>query len=270
MVNGFPIVAIFDTGSSGVVISKLCIRRLGLVPDDEVEFNITSATNSSKKICKLFHQLKIEVANISCDLPVIVLEGLHFDLLLGVNWLTEVNAVIDVKNSKLIVKDKTVNCDYWPEPSSFKMAAISLFSAKVAVEIPPLSKVEIPIKHDVLDKKGIFFVSYCYDKNLVGDFFVQANEDSLVPNINLKNISKNCFSVQVGQNLGSFSRTEDFSLNKLNISSYIVIKSLNLVDFLLHLSPEWLSKWHDLLTKWYNVLSKNKYDVGLTRAEYKI
>ena len=46
MINNWGVVAIFDTGSSGVVISKSCFKRLGLVQDREVNFKITSATNT--------------------------------------------------------------------------------------------------------------------------------------------------------------------------------------------------------------------------------
>ena len=48
--NGQMVVAIVDMGSAGVVILKGCFEWLGLVSDDEVEFTITSATDTNKKV----------------------------------------------------------------------------------------------------------------------------------------------------------------------------------------------------------------------------
>ena len=42
--------AIVDTSSAGVVISKSCFDQLGMVKDEEVEFTITLATNTNKKV----------------------------------------------------------------------------------------------------------------------------------------------------------------------------------------------------------------------------
>ena len=46
-------VRIIDTGSLGVVISESCFRRLGLMQDGEVEFKITSATDTNQKHSKV-------------------------------------------------------------------------------------------------------------------------------------------------------------------------------------------------------------------------
>ena len=45
--NGKNVVAIVDTGSSGVVVSESCFCRLKLVHDIEIEFTITSATDTN-------------------------------------------------------------------------------------------------------------------------------------------------------------------------------------------------------------------------------
>ena len=78
-------VDIVDTKSSGVVVSETCIQRLNLVPNDKAKFSVILATNSTKKKCKLFYDLKIVVGNISVSLPTIILKELHFDLLLSIN-----------------------------------------------------------------------------------------------------------------------------------------------------------------------------------------
>ena len=60
-VNGKPVVAIVDTGSAGVVISESCFERLGLKGDNEVEYIITSAPDTNKKLRKVL--FGVEIAN---------------------------------------------------------------------------------------------------------------------------------------------------------------------------------------------------------------
>ena len=60
-VNDKAVVAIVDTGSTGVVISKSCFERLGLVGDDEVEYTITSATITNKKLSVVLFGVEIAV-----------------------------------------------------------------------------------------------------------------------------------------------------------------------------------------------------------------
>ena len=50
LLNKQKVVAIVDTGSSGVVISKSCFRRLGLMQDGEVKFTITQALTPTGNI----------------------------------------------------------------------------------------------------------------------------------------------------------------------------------------------------------------------------
>ena len=84
-VNGKPVVAIVDTGSAGVVISESCFERLGLKEDDEVEYTITLATGTNKKLRKVMFGVEIAVGKNRKCIPAIVLEGLHFDVLLGMS-----------------------------------------------------------------------------------------------------------------------------------------------------------------------------------------
>ena len=57
-VFGKPVVTIVDTGSAIVVISESCFERLGLKEDNEVEYTITSATGTNKKLRKVLLVLK--------------------------------------------------------------------------------------------------------------------------------------------------------------------------------------------------------------------
>ena len=92
--NGYNIVAIVNTGSAGVVISKSCYDCLWMNCDEEVEFTITSATDTNKKLRKVLFSVEVTVGSHTVTVPAIVLEGLHFSMLLGVSWLKEAKARI--------------------------------------------------------------------------------------------------------------------------------------------------------------------------------
>ena len=51
--------------------------------------------------------------------PAIVLEGLHFDVLLGMSWLKAAEAIIDVVNRNIIIQEEQCPYKAWPEPASF-------------------------------------------------------------------------------------------------------------------------------------------------------
>ena len=61
--NGQNVVAIVDTGSSGVVVSKSCFRQLKLAHNGEIEFTITLATDTNQKNRRLMKELEVKVGN---------------------------------------------------------------------------------------------------------------------------------------------------------------------------------------------------------------
>ena len=64
--NGKMVVAIVDTGSAGVVISKSCFDWLGLVNDNDVEFTITLTTDTNKRVQKVMFGVKVTVKRRWC------------------------------------------------------------------------------------------------------------------------------------------------------------------------------------------------------------
>ena len=57
--------------------------------DGEVDFTITLATDTNQKHRKVIKEVEIKVGKSKAVVPAIVLEGLHFDVFLGMNWLEE-------------------------------------------------------------------------------------------------------------------------------------------------------------------------------------
>ena len=60
-INSHTVVAIVDTSSAGIVISKSCFDQLGMVKDEEVEFKITLATDTNKKVRTVLFGVNITV-----------------------------------------------------------------------------------------------------------------------------------------------------------------------------------------------------------------
>ena len=118
-VNGKPVVAIVDTESAGVIISESCFERLGLKEDDEVEYTLTSATGTNKKLRKVLFGVKIAVGKNRKCIPVIVLEGLHFDVLLGMSWIKETNALVKATEGVVSMDGEVIKYKPYPEPALF-------------------------------------------------------------------------------------------------------------------------------------------------------
>ena len=73
-VNGVPLIAIFNTTSTGVRILESCFERLGLVGDNEVEYTITFATNTNKNFRKVLFGVEIAVGKSKKSIPALMLE----------------------------------------------------------------------------------------------------------------------------------------------------------------------------------------------------
>ena len=99
--------AIINMGSSGVVVSQSCVDKYALKVNDEIKFHINKASSSTKKKPVIF-ALCIEVGSSSVVLPALVMDGLHFDLLLGMNWLAVVIADIRPAKEKIRIRGQLV------------------------------------------------------------------------------------------------------------------------------------------------------------------
>ena len=50
-----------DTDSAGAVVSKSCFDQLGMVKDNEVEFTISSATDTNQKVSKVVFGVEVSL-----------------------------------------------------------------------------------------------------------------------------------------------------------------------------------------------------------------
>ena len=76
------------------------------------------------------------------NLPAIILEGLYFDVLIGVYWIKSLKAIINIEKSLTTNGNKTIVCGFWPKLSAFMINALCEISFKVAVNISVNSEVK--------------------------------------------------------------------------------------------------------------------------------
>ena len=60
--------------------------------------------------------------------PAIVLEGLHFDVLLGVSWLKEAKAKILLEEGVIKVNGERIVYKLWLEPAAFMQKTVSVYT----------------------------------------------------------------------------------------------------------------------------------------------
>ena len=129
--------AIVDTGSAGVVISESCFERLGLKEDDEVEYTITLALGTNKKLREVLFGVEIAVEKNKKCIPAKVLEGLHFNVLLGMSWIKETNAMVKATEGVRSMDNKVIKYKPYPKPSLFIVEeGIRVYSRELMV-LPP-------------------------------------------------------------------------------------------------------------------------------------
>ena len=141
------VVAVVDSGSSGVVISCDCVSCLRLKPDDLVEMNIASLNGVEKKSRSVFFHVPIKVGNSLVSLPALVADGLFVDVLLGANWLKAVGACLDVSRLELVVDSEKLKLKKLPDPSKDFVGSGFRMYASEMVEISPGATVKCGVIH---------------------------------------------------------------------------------------------------------------------------
>ena len=63
-----------------------------------MESPITSATDTNQKNRNIIKEVGIAIEKSKAVVSAIALKGLHFDVLLGINWLKAAGAMIDLVN----------------------------------------------------------------------------------------------------------------------------------------------------------------------------
>lgn len=271
-IEGKSVIAVIDTGCSGVVISQGCFERLKLKEDDSVEFTLTSAVDTVKKSRKVFKGLEIKVGSSVTKLPAIVLEGLHFDALLGVNWITSVNAKLDVAKNTIQVNNEEITLQSFSEPETNLIQKSSRLYLNNFICLNPGEESVVSIIHGMIPASESFMFIPKPNLHLKGDIIISSDSEGVIGKVKILNGSSKRMLLQKNQCIGGvipMSSATLYSLNKNNFS-YFLCRSIDIDKVISHLNAEDFNAWKSLLGRWTTVFSKNKYDVGLTDVKYKI
>ena len=129
--NGHSVMGIIDTGSSGVIVLQSCVNRLKLKEDGRIAYTLTMPNDTSSQERKIFEGIKIDVGKSSVVLPALVLDGLHYNVLLGVNWLVYTKADLDLKTMTLKTEDEDIKISAYPNPmAGFTAGKLKVYALK--------------------------------------------------------------------------------------------------------------------------------------------
>ena len=221
------VVAVDDSGSSGVVISCGCVSCLGLKPDDLVEMNIASLNGVEKKSRSVFFDVPIEVGNSLVSLPALVADGLFVDVLLGANWLKAVGACLDVSWLELVVNLEKLKLKKLPDPSKDFVGSGFCMYASEMVEISPGATVKCGVVHVPVPKNELCFVNAKVGSGFTFDLFKESNKDGIINSLSIANKSDMPITIQRGQQVGSLYLVETVKIPG-NVLSSSLSSSLNL------------------------------------------
>ena len=77
------VIAVVNSGSSGVVVSCGCVSRLNFQPDDQVKMSIASLSGVEKKTRSVFFDVPIKVGHYLVSLPALVADGFSWTFFLA-------------------------------------------------------------------------------------------------------------------------------------------------------------------------------------------
>ena len=104
--------------------------------------------------------MEIAVEKTKRCIPAIVLEGLHFDVLLGMSWIKEANAIVKATEGVVSVDGETIKYKPYPEPALFIVEeGLRVYSCELMV-LSPGKNVGVPVCHNVVTRNEVYFVKY--------------------------------------------------------------------------------------------------------------
>ena len=202
-------------------------------------------------------ELEVKVGNSTVVVPAIVLEGLHFDVLIGMSWLKAAEAIIDVVNGSIRIQGEQIPYKAWPEPASFLTEdGVKLYFKELAV----ISKGEpkmIEVYHQQLDQGEVMYLQFNERAKVTGNFLAETNQEGLVGAIEVEGREDANNVIQKGQCLGWLFPLLNVKINKV-FNSYFVFCLLDFSVGLNHLNKSAFNEFLKLLLEWSFIFSKKK------------
>ena len=93
---------LFDSGASHSFIAASCVRELGLeVETLEESMHVSSPLGTRVSVDLIYRGCELEISGILLRLDLRVMDMTEFDVILGMNWLTTHQVVIDCECRKV-------------------------------------------------------------------------------------------------------------------------------------------------------------------------
>ncbi|XP_074323235.1 uncharacterized protein LOC141660172 [Apium graveolens] len=97
---------LFDTGSTHSVVSLSFVRHLGVAPSLLYpHMSISTPMGNSVVISDVYRECPITVGDRNCKVNLLPMEMHDFDIILGMDWLSEHRATIDCQGKRVIFGD---------------------------------------------------------------------------------------------------------------------------------------------------------------------
>ena len=127
-----------------------------MVGDDEVKCKITSVTNNNKKLRKVLFKIEIAVGKIKKQITALVLEGLHFNVLLEMSWIKEADTIVNAAMGVVYVDGEKFKFKPYPEPALFIVEeGVRVYNCELIV-LPPRKTVGVPVYHQAVTGNEVY------------------------------------------------------------------------------------------------------------------
>ena len=121
---------ILDSGSSGSVITKAFMERLGRKADRPLDINMIGILSERKKPLGEIVDLPITIQNATIPINVAISEATGYDILVGNDWLSKCKATISWEDRELKFKWNNQNfvqpATYWKNEVPIPMPEIQV------------------------------------------------------------------------------------------------------------------------------------------------
>ena len=86
-----------------------------------------------------------------------MLEGLHFDVLLGMSYIKETNTMVKANEGVVSMDGEVIKYKPYPEPALFIVEeGVRVYSRELMV-LPPGKDVGVPVRHNVVTGNKVYF-----------------------------------------------------------------------------------------------------------------
>jgi hypothetical protein len=128
LLNKFPAIVLFDTGASHSFISRVFVDR-NSIPTESIPTPIKISSPTGELVAAFgCRNLSLDIGAYSFPTSVIVLESQGLDVILGMNWMTEYEGVIDCAKRSVTLTTPEKKCIHFK--STFELRETKVNSLK--------------------------------------------------------------------------------------------------------------------------------------------